>query len=1255
MKTRTITAFLGRHVAVGLGLALLGSTGWSTAQVTVTSVLTNGLAEPYGLAVDEANNLYFSDSVHNCIRRLDNATGGVTLLAGLPGDGDFLGNDGYPWEAHFFSPQGVALGRLGGVDGLFVADTGNHTIRFVRLSDGYVSTIAGEAGSLGNADGPPGVSRLNNPSSLALDAAGRLYIADTGNNAIRVLDTASLSLTTLGADTAFNRPAAVAFGRSNELWVADTRNHVVKLLRLTSPTAGTLVSTLGSVGNPGYQDAPAATAARFNGPRGLLWWDSQSALIIADTANHAIRIATNNPTYGPNNWSVQFLAGRPGQNGFADGPAATAKFDTPVCLAMDREIEGFLVADLKNNAIRRIQAGPALPPVAAPRIGWVDFVWNEALGTDVTLLRTDDQPRIFNNEVYFAILYERGTECHYTTANTPWPAGFTDYGETPSKTVGATPPEYVDGIPRAIFMETLPVLSVERSATLGGVVIKAIGYAAGRPNSPVVKANYAFKAATPTIAGNNLASFKVSTATVNPPATVRFTVDGSDPTATSEAVPLGGQVQLSLPEGQTNVVFRVRAFAPQYLPSDISEKVFSVTNFLPTRIALGFANGEASSRFVASPGQTFYVPVTLQLAEDATMYSLQFNCTITNLAGPPVASGLDFVSMLYEQVAAEKGEKAPAGQGNWYRVIPPAMWSANPPADRLIIRASDPTIPLMDLTFFDSGLGLIGVGWIERWLFKDLYDTTKQDLIQYSIARDTLFDKSQNRVLLGAAALEVPATAPASARYQITLGRPSATSDGVGAPGSQVYIAVPISGHLTNDGCLGQRTITMGQARYTVGDIAPFGWFNAGEFGDGYLLNDDVVQVFESAIYNFSPVNPRTGAPSDPPYHSDLRDAMDAGPVLGGWDGTAGCYTNTGVGTPALPLYDGNDLTINDVAFGDGVLDVTDVYITFRRSLDPSLRWYARFWTNGTRVAVQVPNRFPSQQMPAPIGAASGPPEPAGDPAAADLPPGARFTVGDARVAAGQTVQLPVRARIQGRYPVRVLMFSLRVQPLEGAPALAEPIRFMPDAALGQPTMGGQAAANRYAAAWLNPDIPGLTGEVAIGTLTVRLPTNAPSGAAYVVCFDHVSASPNGLAVLPLETQPGLVTLADRSGCSRSDGIPDAWRLRYFGAVNAILAAATADADGDGHSNLAEFRAGTNPNDAASVLRLRQPGRPGGGAPFLLRWPSGEGKHYVIECAGQFGGPWTPLATVTGTGCEMEFRDEAPAGTPRFYRIRLAD
>jgi hypothetical protein len=862
---------------------------------------------------------------------------------------------------------------------------------------------------------------------------------------------------------------------------------------------------------------------------------------------------------------------------------------------------------------------------------------------------------VFNNLVDFAILRERGTECHYTTANTVWPPGFTDASENPSKTVGATPPDYLNSVPKYMYDVNPPAIQVERSATLGGVVIKAIGFAVGRQNSAVAKANYAFKAGTPVIVGNNLASFRVYTVTTNPVAAIHYTTDGSDPDVNDPAVPQGGQLQIELPEGQTQVVFKARAFADTFLPSDVMDKTFSATNFVPTRMTLGFPSGEASSRFIASPGQTYYTPVTLQLAEGSTMFSLQFNLMITNVwPAPPLPPGarLDFASMLYEEVPLEKGEKAPPYQGKWYRTIPPAMWSAIP-GNRYIYRESDPSIPLIDLTFYDASIGLIGVGWIEKWLFKDLYDTTEQDLITYSIARDTLFVKTGNRVVLGAAAFQVPVNATATDQYRLSLGRPSATMDGVGAPGSQVFIATPTQGYLTNGGFLAQRLVSMGQEKYVVGDAAPFRWLNAGEFGDATLLNDDVLQVFGSAIYNMSPTNPATGFPSDPPFYSDFRDALDAGPILGVPDEVGGYYV-PGAPTSWLALFDGDDTTINQVAFGDGVLDVTDVYITFRRSLDPSLQWWRRFYANGMRVAEPVPNTASAPQSP-PV-AASPKPEMGGQPAASELNVGVEFSAGDALATAGQTVQIPIRARVWGDYPLRVLMLNLRVQPLEGAPALTDAVVFTPVAALGAPTITAPTRPDGYGAAWLNSHGAGLSGDALLGTLTVKIPSGVASTAAYAVHFEHASGSPNGLAPFPPQWRPGLITLADRSGSSVGDGIADAWRLRYFGAVNAVLAGADADADGDGHNNRAEWRTGTNPNDCGSVLRVRSRRAAEGASGCVVRWPSVVGKRYVIESASSlYGATWEPASTVTGTGAEMELTDSNVSGTPRFYRVRVTE
>jgi len=303
------------------------------------------------------------------------------------------------------------------------------------------------------------------------------------------------------------------------------------------------------------------------------------------------------------------------------------------------------------------------------------------------------------------------------------------------------------------------------------------------------------------------------------------------------------------------------------------------------------------------------------------------------------------------------------------------------------------------------------------------------------------------------------------------------------------------------------------------------------------------------------------------------------------------------------------------------------------------LTWFRRVWTNGIRAADFVANQPP--------GAVTN-----STPTALLARPSVKFAAGDLRASAGQTLQIPITAQILGNYPLRVLMLNLTVNALDGSPGITTPVKFSPNPALGQPTLSSAAGNGNYAASWLNSTITGLSSNAVLGTLTVTIPANAPSSAAYAVHFDHASASPNGIASFATTKTTALITLSDRSASSFNDGIPDSWRLKYFGSIYNLLSQASADADGDGANNMQEYLAGTDPTDSKSVLRVGAAAAQS--QDCVVRWPSVAGKNYIIERSSDVFTPiWNQISTAVGTGSDMEYHDTV-GGSVRFYRVRVA-
>jgi hypothetical protein len=159
--------------------------------------------------------------------RIDAAIGGGAVL--LAGSGATSGSDGVGAAASFNTLGAIATDGHGL---LYVADTGNHTIRKIVIASGTVSTLAGVAGSPGSIDGVGVAARFHAPEGLALDGLGMLFVADTQNDAVRALDLASGQMTTvlgvpgkagvqLGASASLNQPHSVMVLATGELLIVD--------------------------------------------------------------------------------------------------------------------------------------------------------------------------------------------------------------------------------------------------------------------------------------------------------------------------------------------------------------------------------------------------------------------------------------------------------------------------------------------------------------------------------------------------------------------------------------------------------------------------------------------------------------------------------------------------------------------------------------------------------------------------------------------------------------------------------------------------------------------------------------------------------------------------------------------------------------------------------------------------------------------------------------------------------------------------
>jgi len=374
--------------------------------------------DPFGIVVNSAGTMmYVTDS--NYIRKITSA-GVTTFIAGqaTAGSANATGV-----SASFNGPREIALLAAG--TSVYVADTGNHSIRRVTTDFGVTTKYSG-VGSAGFRETPVANVQYNTPSGIAVNSAGLVYVADTNNNRIRTIaagaDNTGTVTTVVGTSTAgysdgggwFNSPFGVATDWDGTVYVADTINN-----RIRKITPAGVVTSLAGSGAGTFADG-TGTSASFSQPRGVAL-GSDGTVYVADTTNNRIRritfdgivtIVAGNAQGSTNGTGTSATLNAPNAitvnssdimyvadtgnhriraitqarvvttfagttQGFQDGVGTNARFDTPRGIVAD--IYGNLyVADTNNHRIRRISSDGTVTTLAGSTAGYADATGTNA-------------------------------------------------------------------------------------------------------------------------------------------------------------------------------------------------------------------------------------------------------------------------------------------------------------------------------------------------------------------------------------------------------------------------------------------------------------------------------------------------------------------------------------------------------------------------------------------------------------------------------------------------------------------------------------------------------------------------------------------------------------------------------------------------------------------------------------------------------------------------------------------------------------
>ncbi|MGV3774314.1 MAG: chitobiase/beta-hexosaminidase C-terminal domain-containing protein [Verrucomicrobiales bacterium] len=1037
----------------------------------------------------------------------------------------------------------------------YVADGANNRIFKYAPDANFRTNLAGVVGIGGKGfqEGPGFQARFYNPQGIVF-ARGGLVVADSGNQSIRFVTLSGVVSTLAGTNTAtgmadgvgiearFNFPAGIAADAAGNIYVADLGNNSVR--KIDTANRVTTLSTAF------FRPSGVAVA-----PDGRIF--------VADSGNHSIMVMT--PPAAPTRYAG---SGSRFQSGYADAFVATsALFNTPRGLLwLGGTNDMLVVADSMNQVVRTVYHDSS---VGGVRVGTLAASETARLQSPTALARdvngdllivdqggnslhrittTQSQSQVITPKIGTVALVEDGlsgkvvaklSQVTSSTFNNDVIVAIAS--ETGTETFYTQ-----DGVDPSPTTGATPPTFVEGDTVLPTSILNQ-----NLPNAPTDVTIKAIGVA------NGRRSSEVATARFqfqaanpsfignNPGAVVLESATTNaviyyttDGSEPTQASSVFPGKPFSVLNGTNDVVVKARAYRTGYMPSRVVAQTFIYANFQTSSVGI-------VSDFKAGVGGNLIVPVNVFLSTNDILRSLQFRVQVKPNGNAPAMTSAPKNLTIDPRI-------------NFIQIPPPTTNYVNGVFTR---------------EFFEPEAANVLI----------LYVYT--NFPPFTIPPVPSFEMKESGIA-AVVSVGIPTTAVPGQTYTISVLFPSGTSDGLEA-------AVPLR-------ALPPRTITIENIPFVAGDSARSTWYNAGDFGNGNLNNNDVNNAFYASVGWRVPY-----------VESDVFRAMN---VFGGEnpDPVIGLEDWQTIFDRSLRVNTANELIFRGL---DGLWDSSLTNLNDNANVEAeSITLSKRAWE--TQVTVK------------------------GE------------TVENAQ--AGSIVRVPVYLDIATGEKVSALQMRASIVAPDGSPRFTGNLRLLtapgiPSAAL---SVEGDGSA---AYGWpLGSFSPALSGKVLLGHYEFTVPATAKKGDRYLLRFKHCSALYNkgflGFGVYKAQSTPASIWV-DSTASAPADPLSDEWKEHFFGRVDHPLAHPHADPDGDGKTNLEEFLAGVNPAKLL-VHKLDSDWRNVLGRGFKLRFLALEGNTYLIESSSDLV-TWTEVATIAGAGDLKEFIDNNSPEQEKFYRIRL--